>query len=107
MSTLYFVEIDKSTPFCYSLPVKQRVLRFISAVALGLMLFDDIADAAGCQDSPGTAMTACHACSCGSHVVPQYASPVVEVLEPTPFVCKKPSIYALILPQLIFHPPAA
>lgn len=70
-------------------------------VALGLALFDSVADAAEC-DSPGTV---CHACSCGPHLVsPAFIEFAVKPAPPA-YVSYKPSEYAFLLPASIFHPP--
>lgn len=74
------------------------------AVALGLALFDNIADAAGCEDSKATA-TACHACSCGPHLVSQGVIENAVAPTPVPYASYKPVPYAFLLATSIFHPP--
>lgn len=84
--------------------IRHRVLRFIFAVALGLVLFDSVADAAGCDDAKATA-TACHACSCGPHLVSPAVVEIVAAPVPVRYVSYKPVPYAFLLPTSIFHPP--
>jgi len=85
--------------------VKNRLLRFLCAVALGLILFDNVADAIGCHDSPAASTAVCHGCSCGAHIVVQDFSPIAVVLKPTAFVPHEAEVYGLLLPQLFFRPP--
>ena len=98
-------EFDNPERVCYSWSMMRRkVLRFLCAVALGLMLFDNIADAAGCEDSK-TSSTACHACSCGPHLVSQNVAEIAVAPAPVLYVSYKPVPYAFLLPKSIFHPP--
>jgi len=85
--------------------VNRRFLRLVCAIVLGLMFYDNIADAAGCHDSPTATATTCHACPCGSHIFSQEPVPAVVVLQPTAYVPYEASVYAILLPQFIFHPP--
>lgn len=85
--------------------VKRRLLRFLCAVALGLILFDNVADAIGCHESPAAAATVCHGCSCSAHIFVQDFTPLSVVLKPTAFVPHKAEVYGLLLPQLFFRPP--
>lgn len=75
------------------------------AVALGLVLLDGIADAAGCPDSKAAA-TACHACSCGPHMLSPGVIEVVPISAPAPYAAFEPSPYAFLLPESIFRPPS-
>lgn len=87
--------------------VKQGLIRFLCALALGLILYDQIVDAAVCADPPGTATT-CHSCSCGPHISSQEDSAqTFAILQPTQSVAYETPIYSLLLPQSIFHPPKA
>ena len=81
-------------------------MKFLCVVALGLVLFDNLADALGCQDSPTATPTSCHACSCGTHITPQAtASLIVVTPPPTAYDAYQPLIYALLLPDAAFRPP--
>lgn len=74
------------------------------AVALGLALFDNLADAAGCPDStPGAAI--CHSCSCGPHLVSPAVAEVIVAPAPVAYASYKPVLYAFLLPESIFRPP--
>lgn len=84
--------------------IRRRVLRFLCVVALGLSLFDSVADAAGCDDSKATA-TACHACSCGPHLVSPGVVQVAVAPVPVSYVDYESVPYALLLPESIFRPP--
>jgi hypothetical protein len=81
--------------------MRRRVLRFLCMVALGLALFDSVADTAIC-DSP---TAACHACSCGPHLVSPAAVETPVVAAPESYVSYKPPMYAFLLPKSIFRPP--
>lgn len=96
---------DNPKEHCYSdSMMRRRVLKFLCAVALGLMVFDNIADAAGCPDTK-TAATICHACSCGPHLVSPGIVQIAVVPVPVPYTSYKPTSYALFLSVSIFHPP--
>lgn len=82
----------------------RRVVKFVFALALGLMLFDSVADAAGCDDVKATA-TVCHACSCGPHLVSPGVVQIVVAPVPVLYVSYKPVYYSFLLPTSIFHPP--
>ena len=84
--------------------IRGRILKLICAVALGLALFDSVADAAVCDDSKAAA-TACHACTCGPHLVSQGVTAIVAASAPVIHVSYKPVPYAFLLPKSIFHPP--
>ncbi len=73
-------------------------------VALALVFVDGIADAAGCDDSKAAA-TACHACSCGPHLVSPGVVEIVAAPAPSPYSSYKPVPYSFLLPAAIFHPP--
>ncbi|MBI4376662.1 MAG: hypothetical protein HY549_09465 [Elusimicrobia bacterium] len=85
--------------------MKRRLLRFLCALVLGLVFYDNIADAVGCHDSPAAAATTCHACSCGPHISSQGSAPAIVVLQPAESISYETPVYALTLPQSIFHPP--
>ncbi|OGR89852.1 MAG: hypothetical protein A3J74_11530 [Elusimicrobia bacterium RIFCSPHIGHO2_02_FULL_57_9] len=85
--------------------MKRRLLRFLCALVLGLVFYDNIADAAGCHDSPAATATTCHVCSCGPHIFSQDSAPAIVVLQPTACAAYETPVYALLLPQSIFHPP--
>jgi|CXWL01.1.fsa_nt_gi hypothetical protein len=70
-------------------------------VALGLMLSDSIADTVTC-DTPGGA---CHACSCGPHLVSPTAIEVAVVAAAPAYVSYKPSSYSFLLHKSLFRPP--
>lgn len=90
---------------CYSAAMlRRRAFKILLAVAFGLTLFDSVADAAGCDDSKALA-TACHACSCGPHLVSPGVIEVVVTPAPVPYDSYKPVPYAFLLPTSIFHPP--
>ena len=81
-------------------------MKFFCVVALGLVLFDNLADAFGCQDSPTATATSCHACSCGVHITPQAPTSVITIiLPPVAYGAYQPPIYALLLPDAAFRPP--
>ena len=84
--------------------MRRKALRFIFAVALGLTLFDSVADAAGCDDSKATAAV-CHACSCGPHHVSPGIIEIVVAPAPVQHASYTPPSYAFLLPTSIFHPP--
>jgi hypothetical protein len=84
--------------------IRHRVLRFIFAVALGLVLFDSVADAAGCDDAKATAAV-CHACLCGPHLVSPGVVEIAVAPAPVPYASYKLVSYAFLLPASIFHPP--
>lgn len=76
-------------------------MEVLCMLVLGLALFDSVADTVACA-APGTA---CHACSCGPHLV---SPPIVEVAKVSPrpvHVSYKPSSYAFLISAAIFHPP--
>lgn len=73
-------------------------------VALGLALFDNFADAAGCPDSaPGAAI--CHACSCGPHLASPAVAQVIVAPAPVPYASYKPSSYSFLLHKSLLRPP--
>ncbi len=84
--------------------MRGRILRFLCAVALGLAFFDNISDAAGCEDTKA-ATAVCHSCSCGPHFVSQGVVEIVVAPAPVPYASYKPTSYALFLSESIFHPP--
>lgn len=84
--------------------IPRRVLRFVCAVALGLALFDNLADAAGCPDSKAPSAV-CHACSCGPHLVTPGVVEIVPAPAPVSYTAYEPLPYVLLLPESIFHPP--
>jgi hypothetical protein len=77
----------------------------VCALAVGLLLFDTIADTAGCDDSKTATEAVCHVCSCGAHLFSQSSPEAVMVLTQTPFAAYQSSAYVFLLPQSIFHPP--
>lgn len=85
--------------------IRRRVLRILCVVALGLALFDSVADAAGCDDLKAAATATCHACTCGPHLVSPGVIEVVAVPAPVPYTSYEPAIYAFLFPASIFHPP--
>jgi hypothetical protein len=85
--------------------MRRRILRLLCLAALGLALFDNFADASGCDDSKGVAV-ACHTCSCGPHLTSQKAAEVVVVAPPTvSYQTYQAPTYDLLMSDSIFHPP--
>lgn len=84
--------------------MRRNVLKLFCVVALGLVLFDGIADTSGCQDSPAD-VAACHVCFCGPHMVSQNSYPVALTLQPMAYFSYEFPAYSLLLQQSIFHPP--
>ena len=81
-------------------------MKFLCVVALGLGLFDNLADALGCQDSPAATAASCHACSCGTHIMPQAAASLIAVTPPPDaYNAYQPPIYALLLTDAALRPP--
>jgi len=80
--------------------LRRRFLSFLCLLALGLALSDSISDAVACDFSDA----ACHACSCGPHLV---SPAVVEavVAASSAYVSYKPSAYALLLHKFLLRPP--
>lgn len=70
-------------------------------VALGLALFDSVADTVAC-DSPGAV---CPACSCGPHLVSPAVIEVAAVAAPQAYVSYKPSSYSFLLQKSLLRPP--
>lgn len=97
-----FRRFDKPVNLCYSRSMLRRgVLKFICLVAFGLLLSDNISDLTACDFSDA----ACHACSCGPHLVSPPGIAVVLKPAPTFYVSYKPSSYAFLFPESIFRPP--
>ncbi|UPT75480.1 MAG: hypothetical protein M0D55_07305 [Elusimicrobiota bacterium] len=84
--------------------MRRKALRFLFAIALGLTLFDSVADAAGCDDSKAAA-AACHACACGPHLVSPGIIVIVAAPAPVQHAVYAPPSYAFLLPSSIFRPP--
>ncbi|MDP3540920.1 MAG: hypothetical protein Q8T11_00475 [Elusimicrobiota bacterium] len=81
--------------------MRRRVFKFLFAAALGLTLFDSVADTVVC-DSPASA---CHACSCGPHLVSPAVLEVAAVAAPPAYVSYKPSSYSFLLHKSLLRPP--
>lgn len=85
--------------------VQRKILRFLCVAALGLVLFDAVADSSACKDSAASTASVCHVCSCGPHLGSQESPKISANLNPSAFVPHEASVYAFLLPQFIFHPP--
>ena len=85
--------------------IRGRVLRILCLLSLGLALFDNVVDAAGCVDSKATTAATCHSCACGPHLASPEAVHIAAVPTATPYPSYKPAPYALLLPTSVFHPP--
>lgn len=84
--------------------IRGRVLKFLCAVVLGLALFDNTADAAGCDDSKAAATT-CHSCACGPHLISQDVVLVEIAPTPVPYPSYEPIPYTFVLSKSLFRPP--
>lgn len=84
--------------------IRRRVLRILCVVALGLALFDSVADAADC-DGSNTAAATCHSCACGPHLVSPDAVQIAAAPPPAPYASFKPTPYAFLRPSSVFRPP--
>lgn len=83
----------------------RRLLQVLCLAVLGLMVFDGIADAAGCQDSGQTSAIECHTCACSAHMVPQRLVQIVPVTQPVAYVDYEPTTYAVLVVDAFFQPP--
>lgn len=84
--------------------IRRRVLRILCVLALGLALFDSVADAAGCDDS-NSAVATCHSCVCGPHLVSPKGVQIAAAPPPAPYASFKPAPYAFLFPASVFRPP--
>ncbi len=74
--------------------------------ALGLLLFDALADASCCEDSKTTSTAAvCHSCSCAPHLVSQGVVQVKLVSVCADFAAYEFVPPAMPLPQSPLRPP--
>lgn len=73
-------------------------------MALGLALFDNIADTAACTDSKAPA-AACHTCSCGPHLAAPAVAEIIPAPAPAPYPAYEPPSYAILLSESFFRPP--
>lgn len=84
--------------------MKRGLVRFLCVMALGLALFDAVADA-GCCDDAKSATVACHACCCGPRVAPQGSVKIAAAPIPSAYASYEMPAYFFLPPQSIFHPP--
>lgn len=80
-------------------------MRLLCLALLGLMLFDGIADAAGCEDSGQASAVECHTCACSAHIAPQQPVQVAPAPRPEAYVPYEPTTYAFLLADALFRPP--
>lgn len=86
--------------------IRRRIFRLLCLAALGLAIFDNFADASGCDDSGKNVAAICHTCSCGPHLTSQKVVEVVPVTPPTvSYQTYQAPTYDLLMPDSIFHPP--
>ena len=83
----------------------RRLLRVLCLAVLGLMVFDNIADAAGCPDSGRANAVECHACACSAHIAPQRLVQIVPAPQPVAYVPYEPTTYAVLVVDSFFQPP--
>lgn len=81
-----------------------RISKVICAALLGLMLFDGVADAVGCDDFQ-TSTVVCHSCACAAHVVPQGVVQIELVPIRAGFIAYESAMHASPLPKSLFRPP--
>ena len=82
---------------------RRGLLKIVASFALGLFLFDVVADTA-CHD-PSPATTVCHACSCGTHIASPAVQQAAAVKVSTPHAVFRELPYRLVLAESFFHPP--
>ncbi|MEK7859477.1 MAG: hypothetical protein AAB320_10090 [Elusimicrobiota bacterium] len=81
--------------------IRRRFLGFFCIVALGLALFDSVADAASCD--PQT--TACHDCFCAPHLFSPAVIAVEAAPAPASYISYEPSSYAFLHCESLLRPP--
>lgn len=78
----------------------------MAILLVGLLLLDVGADAAFCEDAPGS--PACHACSCGTHIAPVVSAAQADAPVVAPdYIFYRPAVYAFLRSSSFFHPPRA
>jgi hypothetical protein len=86
--------------------VLQKSLRVLTVFLIGLLLLDVAADAAFCEDAPGS--PECHACSCGTHIAPVVTTVQADAVVVVPdYLFYSPAVYAFLRSSSFFHPPRA